>query len=47
MFGMVIKVLLLLWDSKKLMQIQYDNRGPGKKSRGGTKMRQHLWSGFS
>lgn len=39
---MVRKVLLLLWDGEELMQMQYDNDGPEKKSRGGIKMRQHL-----
>lgn len=39
---MITKVLLLLWDSEELMQIQYDNDGPENKSRGGIKMRQHL-----
>lgn len=42
MCGMVRKVLLLLWDSEELMQIQYDNDGPEKESRAGIKMRQHL-----
>lgn len=42
MRGMVRKVLLLLWDNVYLMQIQYDNDWPEKKSRGDINMRQHL-----
>lgn len=43
-YGMERKVLLLLWNSEELMQIQYDNDEPEKMSQGGIKKRQHLLS---